>query len=291
MTREGGASPRKAGEGWPRALPVVLTSAPDEALSSWIGRHAAFYGLSRAAMHRHCAPDAPSLQGLDRALTPTQEDRLAYLFRRDRVDLRRMTHADLSSDLIGRLVSRGVDHRCEACTQLLADEGCAGAVPRAWFHTWRITCARCGSRAVPVVGREEGRGPDLFPQLWNEALQGERLLGDFLWGTESIPLVLPTTLLRLLMIPAGEGRALDALVPHFNAAVRYHRIEIPRTTLIAVPLRARSALLAGLVRAMEAPGLAINAMWAATSGSDRAHFDYVLADMLHERRPRLKIAA
>jgi hypothetical protein len=93
------------------------------------------------------------------------------------------------------------------------------------------------------------------------------------------------------MIPAGEGWALEALVPRFNATVQYHQIEIPHTTLIAVPLRARSALLAGLVRAMEAPGLAINAMWAATTGSGRAHFDYILADMLHEHGARLKIAA
>src|SRR4051794_36571193 len=191
---------REAGEGWPRPLPVVLTSAPDEALSSWISRHAAFYGLSRAAMLRHCAPDALSLRGLDRALTQGQEDRLAHLFRRDRADLRRMTHADFGPDLMGRLVARGVDHSCKTCARSFADEGRAGAVPRAWFYTWRITCAGCGSRVSSVRVCDRDKAPDLFPQLWDEALEGERLLSAFLWRTGPIPLALPTTLLRLLMI-------------------------------------------------------------------------------------------
>ena len=124
-----------AEEDWPRPLPVVLAPAQDEALSSWIARHAAFYGLSRAAMHRRCAPDAYSLQALDRELTPGQEARLAHLFRRDRLTLRGMTHEKLGSDVIRRLVARHVDHRCERCAQSFAEQGCSGAVPRAWFHT------------------------------------------------------------------------------------------------------------------------------------------------------------
>ena len=146
-------------------------------------------------------------------------------------------------------------------------------------------------QALPSSGGEPDRAPDLFPHLWDEALQGERLLSAFLWRTGPTPVVLPTTLLRLLMIPAGEGRALNALVPGFDTAVCHHRIAIPRTTLIAVPLPARTALLAGLARAMEAPRPAIDAMWAMTSGADRAHFGYILADMLAERRARLRIAA
>lgn len=291
MTGQGAAYALQTGEGWPKPLPVVLTPAPDEALSSWISRHAAFYGLSRTAMHRHCAPDAPSLHGLDRALTPGQEDRLAHLFRRDRADLRRMTHADLDSDLIGRLVGRSVDHHCEACVRSFTANGFAGAVPRAWFHTWRITCARCGSRVLPAVAREESRVPDLFPQLWSEALEGEQFLSAFVQRTGPVPPVLPTTLLRLLMILVGEGRTLEALVPGFDAAVRHHQIAIPRKTLIVVFLPARTALLAGLALAMKAPGRAIDTMWAATSGPDRAHFGYVLAEMPAERRARLRIAA
>ena len=42
---------------------------------------------------------------------------------------------------------------------------------------------------------------------------------------------------------------------------------------------------------MGAPGPAIDAMWAVTSGADRAHFGYILADMPAERWARRRIAA
>lgn len=280
-------------EDWPRPLPVVLAPAQDEALSSWITRHAAFYGLSRAAMHRHCAPDAYSLQALDREFTPGQETRLAHLFRRDRPILRGMTHEDLGSDVIGRLVARRVDHRCERCARSLAEQGCPEAVPRAWFHTWRITCARCGSRVLQptpatCVG---GEAPfDFFPHLWAEALKGEHLLDGFVHRTAAVRSVLPTTLLRLLMISTGNestsgngersGKALDVVVPGFDAAIKRHGIAIPPTSLIDVPLPARIGLLAGLALAAEEPEGAIRAMWAATSGMHRAHFGFVVTEML-----------
>jgi hypothetical protein len=36
----------KSGDGAKKQLPVVLPPVPDELLSSWIARHAAFYGVS-----------------------------------------------------------------------------------------------------------------------------------------------------------------------------------------------------------------------------------------------------
>jgi len=120
-----------AGEDGLRPLPVVLAPAPDEALSSWVERHAAFCGLGPAAMRRHCAPEAPSLRALDRALTLDQEERLSRLFRLGRSTLRQMTHAELGPDVIGLLVARDVDHRCERCTRLLAEAGFPKAVSRA----------------------------------------------------------------------------------------------------------------------------------------------------------------
>jgi len=41
-----------------RQLPVVLPPYPDELLSSWIGRHAAFYLVLPLVMLRHCLPAA-----------------------------------------------------------------------------------------------------------------------------------------------------------------------------------------------------------------------------------------
>jgi len=295
-----------AGEEWPKPLPVVLAPAPDEALSSWVARHAAFCGLSPAAMRRHCAPDAPSLRALDRALTPTQEERLSHLFRLGCPTLRQMTHADLGRDVIGSLVARDVDHRCERCARPLAEAGCLKAVLRAWFHTWRITCPRCGTRVSPAqsaAGADGGTSPDLFPHLWAEALTGERLLSTAVHRTALPALLLPPIrLLRLLMIWTGseqapgnekhrDGWTLDAVVPGFDAALARHGIAIPRTTLINVPLPLRTALLAGLAQAAQNPAMAIKAMWATTSGVHCANFRHVLTEMPGGHELRRVIAA
>jgi len=293
---------------WPRPLPVVLAPAPDEALSSWVERHAAFCGLGPTAMRRHCAPEAPSLRALDRALTSEQEERLSRLFRLGRSTLRQMTHAELGPDVIGLLVARDVDHRCERCARSLAEASFSKAIPRAWFHTWRITCPRCGSRVSPAcsaMGAGGDASPNLFPHLWAEALQGERLLNAIIHHQTPAP-VLPIPamrLLRLLMIWTGseqvpakgewqrQGWTLDAVVPGFDAALERHGIAIPRTTLINMPLPVRIALLAGFALASEDPATAIQAMWATTSGMHRAHFRYVLTDMPGGHRFRPMIAA
>ena len=244
-----------AGEKWPKPLPVVLASAPDEVLSSWVERHGAFYGLGPTALLRHGAPDAPSLRALDRALTFEQEERLSHLFRLGLSILRQMTHEELGREGIGILVARDIDHRCELCARSLAEAGFSKAVPRAWFHTWRITCPQCGERvspARPAAGADvmPDLFPDLFPDLWAEGRAGERLVNAALHHQTTAP-VLPIPvmrLLRLLMIWTGceqvsakgkrqrDGWTLDAVVPGFDAALKRHGIAIPRTTLINVPL-------------------------------------------------------
>ncbi len=146
--------------------------------------------------------------------------------------------------------------------------------------------------------------PDLFPHLWTKALEGERLLHAAVHRTATtVPLIPPMRLLRLLMIWAGcerfpangeqqrQGWTLDAVVPGFDAALEQHGIAIPRTTRISVPLPVRTALLAGFALATEDPATTIRAMWAKTSGMHRAHFRYVLTDMLGGQRFRPLIAA
>lgn len=279
---------------WPRPLPVLLAPAPDEALSSWMARHATFFGVGRTGLLRHCLPDVPSLLSLNRALTPEQELRLAHLFRLGRPALRRMTHAGLDSDVVSHLVAHDVDHWCATCARTLAEAGFGKAVLRIWFHTWRITCPGCGARVSPSWRTAASCGgsralPDLFPYLWTKALDGERLLDAVLHGAGTAkPLIPPTRLLRLLMIQAGCERlpadgerqewTLDAVVPGFDAALEQHEVTMERTTRISVPLPFRTALLAGFALATEDPGTAIPAMWARTSGVNRAHFRFVLTD-------------
>ena len=48
-----------------RPFPVVLPTLPDELLSSWIQRHANFYGVSGGRLLLHCGVHAVSLRSLD----------------------------------------------------------------------------------------------------------------------------------------------------------------------------------------------------------------------------------
>lgn len=66
----------------PRQLPVRLPPYPDELLSSWISRHAAFYAVPPLVMLQHCLPEASSLRAVDLHLSGDQEVRLASDFRR-----------------------------------------------------------------------------------------------------------------------------------------------------------------------------------------------------------------
>jgi len=155
------------------------------------------------------------------------------------------------------------------------------------------------------MGADGDASPDLFPHLWAEALEDERLLNAIIHHQTSAP-VLPIPamrLLRLLMIWTGseqvpakgkwqrQGWTLDAVVSSFDAALERHGIAIPRTTLINMPLPVRTALLAGLALATRDPEATIKAMWATTSGMHRAHFRYVLTDMPGGHRLRPLIAA
>lgn len=65
-----------------RRLPVRLPPHSDELLSSWIGRHAAFYAVPPLVMLRHCLPEAPSLRAADLHLSSDQEARLANIWHR-----------------------------------------------------------------------------------------------------------------------------------------------------------------------------------------------------------------
>ena len=49
-------------------LPVTLPPLPGEFLSSWISRHAEFYGVTPLTMLRHCLPEAASLRAIDLTL-------------------------------------------------------------------------------------------------------------------------------------------------------------------------------------------------------------------------------
>src|SRR5215472_8371990 len=58
-----------AGRAALRPLPVVLPALRDELLSSWLSRHAVFYGVYGGQLLRRCGVNAPSPRHLDLCLS------------------------------------------------------------------------------------------------------------------------------------------------------------------------------------------------------------------------------
>lgn len=80
----------------PRQLPVRLPPVDDELLSSWIGRHAAFYAVSPLVMLQHCLPEVASLRAADLHMNADQVALLATMFRTDPDAVRNMTFVNAS---------------------------------------------------------------------------------------------------------------------------------------------------------------------------------------------------
>lgn len=64
-------------------LPVVLAAFPDELLSSWISRHAAYYEVPPLVLLQHCLPSARNLRWINLKLKHADVTRLARLLRVD----------------------------------------------------------------------------------------------------------------------------------------------------------------------------------------------------------------
>ena len=88
-----------------RPLPVVLKPVDDELLSSWLARHAAYYGVSGPFFAKWLMPDTRNLSLLDHRLGLTQVARISEKLRCDPIALIAMTLIDTpagSAELICR---------------------------------------------------------------------------------------------------------------------------------------------------------------------------------------------
>jgi hypothetical protein len=74
-----------------KPLPVILRAQPDELLSSWLARHARFYGVGRLRLLHHCRLSSPSLEALDQEISFGQQTMLAGLFHREPSEIAGMT--------------------------------------------------------------------------------------------------------------------------------------------------------------------------------------------------------
>ena len=252
-----------------RSLPVVLRPVADELLSSWLVRHAAYYGVTGPFFAKWLMLGTPNLSALDHQLGLGQVARLSEKFRCDPVTLIAMTFVDApiwSADLICRGRAPQICRRCE---DRHAREGAAGAVPKHWRKAWRVTCPACGAPLSDTSERpntlETLRETSPFGRLWREALAGEAIIERFLRGDcsfESSPIALMRALLVQTWRPCGAngrnpvvGWALGTLIPEFDELARPIKRRINHAAVATLPISFRPALLAGLSRAIADPAV------------------------------------
>lgn len=232
-----------------RKLPVNLLPVAGELLSSWIGRHAAFYAVPPLVMLRHCLPEARSLRAADLHLGDDQTIRLAKVFATEPAVVRRMTFTNVAQSS-RRLIAVRPQQSCPNCNAHRTEPG---STLRSQLVGWRLTCPICGDLFRDADGREL---PSPFWQYRDTAILGEQLLdneaerGIATWAS-------PAEIARLLLmrrIPRPVPRAKDlwrfrvlgAIIPNLDGIIAAEQENLPTPASPILRLHMRPALLAGI---------------------------------------------
>jgi hypothetical protein len=253
-----------------KPLPVVLTAARDELLSSWLSRHARFYGVTGPFFAKWLGLGDIRLSTLDHRLSLGQVARLTDKFRCDPVTLISMTQINTQDSQVCNLTCRGrLPQICYPCADRFAREDADGAVPKHWSKAWRITCPACG---LPFTDINEHRGSRAtlletspFEDLWLEALAGEQIIDQYLadWKHAEHS---PIAILQLLLVQTWKpitgdlehpvvGWVLGTLFPNFDARARPIKRRVTHRAIASLPIEFRPALLAGLARIATDPAV------------------------------------
>ena len=121
-----------------KPLPVILKTARDELLSSWLAWHARFYGVTGPFFAKWLRLGDIRLTTLDQRLGLGQFARLTEKFRCDPTALINMAHIDKRDGQVGDLISRGRQLQiCYPCADRYAQDGAERAVPKHWSNAWR----------------------------------------------------------------------------------------------------------------------------------------------------------
>jgi hypothetical protein len=251
-------------------LPVVLRAARDELLSSWLSRHARFYGVTGPFFAKWLGLGEIRLSTLDHHLSLGQVARLTEKFRCDPVTLIRMTQINTRDGRVCNLISRGrLPQICYPCADRYAREDADGAVPKHWSKAWRITCPACG---LPFTDANEHRGSRAtlletspFEDLWLEALVGEQIVEKHAVDEKAAEHS-PVAVLRLLLVQTWKpitgarehpvvGWVLGTLFPNFDVRARPIKRRVTHTAIASLPIEFRPALLAGLARVSADPAV------------------------------------
>ena len=164
-----------------RQLPVVLPTLADELLSSWVSRHADFYGVSGGQLLQHYSLEAATLRALDLKLTSYDRCQLAHLFRYDPRASRNMTQSRGRPQPAGLIATIRPMQVCRRCIARHRGESATrGARLRSWMEGWRIGCPVCGAsmtdaRPLDLLTRADPTAA-LLVSLAEPARQGEQMM-------------------------------------------------------------------------------------------------------------------
>lgn len=277
-----------------RPLSVILKPVPDELLSSWITRHADFYGVPPLTMLRHAIPEATSLRQTDTNLGPTAAVHIARLFRSQSSTVLAMTTSGFPQSA-ARLVAPRVIQCCIACSEQNRLRGAATAVQRSWIEGWRITCPVCRQRQQET---REGASAfastsSPFEDLWVDAIHGEELIDQSLGGA-SAGGISPIDIARLLLIrrcakpsrhqaSIRHSTILGAVVQGFDELVVEQGLPRPTIARPILPIGLRMALLAGISIVYQAGPTLVSELKRQTLGAHYTRFAAIGAGLSASR--------
>jgi TniQ len=244
-----------------KPLPIVLKAVPDELLSSWLRRHARFYGVTEAGLIDWLGLGVLALRTLDHQLGLGQVARLSQALYCDPKTLVEMTHTPLPAEARPLVRQGRAVLVCRSCAARHRAGDAEGAVLKSWIEAWRITCRLC-ARPLSETGSLRGNADTLRKtsifgeQWWHLALEGEGIVECHIRGSVT-PLSSQLALMRLLLLPswyrpeqpfAGfySGWLLNELVPGFDARARLIKRRVNQGAIGSIPPDLRVALLAGI---------------------------------------------
>lgn len=250
-----------------RQLPVVLPPLPDELLSSWIGRHASFYGVTGGRLVRHYALEATSLRALDLKPTLCDQRQLAHLLRCDPYVIQEMTQSRGRSHPAGLIATMRPMQVCRRCsTRHGAETATRGARLRSWMEGWRLGCPVCGAPMVDARPFDLVNAPEpansLLASVAEPARQGEQIMTRAVHlGRRGLPLIV---LMRNLLLPRASPmrggpfgdeipRLLEVVLPGFDRFLYQFYPGFRRPGTLLLPLSIRIPLLAGVAHVAGQP--------------------------------------
>lgn len=274
-------------------LPVIFPPLRGELLSSWISRHADFYGVTPLTMLRHGLPEETSLGTIDLSLTNAQANRIAGMFGVTPKLVRSLSFAG-APKAAHPFIAKSPLQRCGRCTQT---DVSPPPILRSELQGWRITCPHCGE---PYQDKTTSDGERTLEPYRAAARRGETLLNNHAERRVETWLP-PLEIARLLLMrripwpPPRDGdlwryRLLGAIVPDLDAILA-EETSFPYSPKHPIlPLHIRPALLAGVAIIDRAGPPMLRMLQAHVLGENRKRFvmatDHLVAPALEWGPPQ-----